>query len=52
MKRSIMLFLLVSLLASWTTACGADSSQTDLKLAPLSALPQKFQGAPAQVREA
>lgn len=52
MKRSIMFLLLVSILASWTSACNADSSQTDLKLAPLSALPQKFQDAPAQVREA
>lgn len=52
MKRSIMFILLVSILASWTSACSARSSQPDLKLAPLSALPQKMQDAPTQVREA
>lgn len=52
MKRSIMFILFVFLLASWTSACSAGSSQPDLALAPLSALPQKMQDAPAQVREA
>lgn len=52
MKRSIMFLLLVFILASWISACSAESSQPDLRLAPLSDLPQKIQDAPTQVREA
>lgn len=52
MKHPIMFVLLVSLLASWSSACGAGSSQPDLKLAPVSALPQYIQDAPVTVREA
>lgn len=52
MKRSIMFLLQFSILASWMSACSAGSSQPDLKLAPFSALPQKIQDAPVQVRKA
>lgn len=52
MKRATMFLLVISTLALWASACNASSSENELKLAPVSALPQKIQDAPATVREA
>lgn len=52
MKRLALFTLLVALSAMWISACGAGSSGHDLEMAPASALPQKMQDAPTQVREA
>ena len=52
MKRLTWFVLLASMLALWISACSTGSSETELKLAPASALPQKMRDAPETVREA
>lgn len=51
-KRWIWCWLLIAVLALSISACSAGSSETKLKLAPVSALPQQMQDAPETVREA
>lgn len=52
MKRLTWFVLLASVLALSISACGTGTSDTPLKLAPASALPQEMQDAPMTVREA